>query len=196
MEKYNVGDIVKLKMLQGDDHYYMVSRVFDHIKREGRRFKAINYDMILIYPIKDNVTKENMIHEELHLVAEFGSSDYKVLINYIGNERSLRKLRPISVEVEDIIFIAKYNKYKKEGKANKETDEKLFSISKINEIMKDTTNEKQIELYVEKMNTHLDFLFEAINEDDEEKIEISKIKLKEIRKVLMELEYFPLAKRR
>lgn len=188
--KYDVGDIVRLKRLQDDNHYYIVTGVTDLSDKDNLDF---DYDMYLIFPVYENHTMESMIHSELELVADYDSRDYHTLINYVLKNRDARNLS-LPIKVEEIIKGISAVGTKEAVKEVKV--KKSFSMSDIEDIMKDDTSQKKIDSHVEEMNNYLESLGEAIKNGDEEQIKHNKTKLEEVRQTLMELEYFQLAKRR
>lgn len=294
-KRFNVGDIVKLKLL-GDEHYYMVTDFIDFSANE--KDIDVDYDIVLIYPVLENPKIEYMIHEELVKVADFKSKEYKVLMDYIIEERIARGFKYIPdnikhvfldeakkpklagekkdepmIEVGDIVnFRPDFADYMIIEVSNFDTDENtntyytitsllpidgeditktvnykdlslliknnspvyenvlqdFFETRKsmgyppvpehikhilekskgkrhvkkvkktrinhndIKEILEDTSGEIKIEILIHKMNENLDLLNKAIILGHEEKIQLHKNTLEEIRKELMELEYFTL----
>ena len=294
-KRFNVGDIVKLKLL-GDEHYYMVTDFIDFSKNE--KDIDVDYDIVLIYPVLENPKIEYMIHEELVKVADFKSKEYKVLMDYIIEERIARgfkytpdnikhvvldevkkpklaceKKDELMLEVGDIVnfrhdffngyiiievssfdtdentdtyytitsllpidgkditktashkdlsLIIKNNSpnyesilqdifetrkskgypvpehikhilEKSKGKRHvKKVKKTRMNHNDIKKTLEDISGEIKIEMLIHRMNENLDLLNKAIILGHEEKIQLYKNTLEEIRKELMELEYFTL----
>lgn len=195
MARYNIGDIVKLKMLEGDNHYYMVTDFVDFsVKGEeelsiydiGDKKLDVDYEIVLIYPVEENPQIENTVHQELRRVAQFKSREYDIIIDYMVRERS-RVGYPIIPK--NIKHVVGHKSDVKKVKMPKTT--KKFGIAEINDILESDATDNKIKEFVEKMDKQLDFLNEAIKNKDEENIKLHKSNLEEIRQTLMELEYFP-----
>ena len=202
-EKFNIGDIVKLKLL-GDAHYYMITDSID-LTQKGEEEIDVDYDMVIIYPIIENPIIETMIHDELEVVAEFESRDYQLLLDYIMRERQILGYSVLPQDVgrivvgratkrqEPIDYAKDINQVKKPIKKDKKVE---FGLKEIDAIMKDEVGQNNINLQRERMDIHLDLLHKAMGNDDKKQIDFHKEKLAEIRLILMELEYFNLGKRR
>lgn len=207
-ELFNVGDIVMFKNL-GDSHYYMITDSID-LSMDENDLDA-DYEIVLIYPIKENPEIENTIHDELTSVAKFNSIDYEILMEYIIRERRRRGMSDIPKNIEYIVRESRIGRKLDFQNMNSPTikitpaknkippykyiepvkqKHKKFGAKKINEILNDTSAEARIEILKAEMDKILDVLSEAIEKKDEKNIELHKNKLEEIRKELMELEYF------
>lgn len=199
-KRFNVGDIVRLKLL-GDAHYYIVTDFIDFSVDE--KDINVNYEIVLIYPVLENPKIENMIHKELVGVANFKSNDYKVLMDYIIRERIARGFKDIPDNIEHVILgevkkpkltggekneLMPINKYLKPTKPKAKP--KKFGIKEINEILNDTKVDDRIEELIVEMDNVLDSLNESIKNKDDENIKIHKERLENIKRELMELEYF------
>lgn len=171
MAKFKLGDIVKYKLL-GENHYYVITDIADYTQEDDEH-PEIECEIALIYPIYHSQTIETISQDELEMVAEFKSRDYDLLIDYIEKERERKKYSPNRVEP-----------VKRDGE------------KEIRKILEDNGAEIQTELFIGKMNTHLELLLNAINEKNKKEIKFHKEQLEEIRKKLMELEYFQLEQRR
>lgn len=171
MVKFKLGDIVKYKLL-GENCYYVITDIANYTQEDDEH-PEIECEIALIYPISNLQTIETIGQDELEMVAEFKSRDYILLMDYIQKERERKGRLPS--RVEPVI---------RDGE------------KEIRKILEDNGAEIQTELFVGKMNTHLELLLNAINEKDKKEIKFHKEKLEEIRKKLMELEYFQLEQRR
>lgn len=201
-KRFNVGDIVRLKLL-GDAHYYIVTDFIDFSVDE----KDINvdYEIVLIYPVIENPKIENMIHKELVGVASFESKDYRVLMDYIIRERIARGFKDIPDNIEHVI-LSEVKKLKLTGEEKNElipinksfrpakpkAKPKKFGIKEINAILNDTKTDDRIEELIVEMDNVLDSLNESIKNKDDENIKLHKEKLENIKRELIELEYFTL----
>lgn len=123
-KRFNVGDIVKLKLL-GEAHYYMVTDFIDFSANE----KDINvdYDIVLIYPVLENPKIEYTIHKELVKVADFKSKEYKVLMDYIVKERIARGFKDIPDNIKHVVL----DEVKKPKLAGEKKDKLMFEVGDI-----------------------------------------------------------------
>lgn len=191
MGKFKLGDIVNLKLL-GEAHYYIITGFTDYTQEDDEQ-PDIDCDMILIYPISKLEVVETINQEELNLVAGFKSKDYNVLMDYISRER---ERMGIFIEPEYLRIV------NHDGKPvvnkTKKVERKMtnFGEKDIQKMMNNNDAEIKIETFVGKMNDHLDLLSKAIEEENTDEINSQKEHLEEVRKTLMELEYFQLSKRR
>lgn len=195
----------------GDSHYYMITDSID-LSMDENDLDA-DYEIVLIYPIKESPEIENTIHDELTSVAKFNSIDYEILMEYIIRERRSRGMSDIPKNIEYIVRESRIGKKLDFQNMNLPTIKitptkiqippykyiepvkqkyKKFSAKEINEILNDTSTEARIEILKSEMDKILDALSEAMEKKDEKNIELHKNKLEEIRKELMELEYFTL----
>lgn len=189
MKKFNVGDIVSMKMLQGEEHYYMVIGETD-LTKKGDKKLDVDYDIVIIYPIENNPVIETMIHDELKLEAEYKSKEYELILQDVARKREHLGLPTFPKSINHVIGEDNVNKPKKLA-LPPATPKKKFGMKEINAIMRDNHGEKKIEVYKEKMDTHLELLHKAIEEGNEEQIKLQKGQLEKVRQTLMELEYFP-----
>ncbi len=202
-KRFNVGDIVRLKLL-GDAHYYMVTDFIDFLAANEKDID-VDYEIVLIYPVLKNPKIENMIHEELVKVADFKSKDYRILMDYIIRERIARGFKDIPDNIEHVIlddvkkpkFVGeKKNELMSTNKSSRpvksEVKPKKFGIKEINAILNDTKTDNRIEELKVEMDNVLDSLNESIKNKDDENIKLHKDKLENIRRELMELEHFTL----
>mgnify|MGYP001362135614 CR=1 FL=1 len=195
----------------GDSHYYMITDSID-LSIDENDLDA-DYEIVLIYPIKENPEIEKTIHDELTSVAKFNSIDYEILMEYIIRERRSRGMSDIPKNIEYIVRESRIGKKLDFQNMNLPTIKitptkiqihpykyikpvkqkyKKFGAKEINEILNDTSTEARIEILKSEMDKILDALSEAMEKKDEKNIELHKNKLEEIRKELMELEYFTL----
>lgn len=202
-KRFNVGDIVRLKLL-GDAHYYMVTDFIDFLAANEKDID-VDYEIVLIYPILKNPKIENMIHEELVKVADFKSKDYRILMDYIIRERIARGFKDIPDNIEHVILDdvkkprlvgEKKNELMSTNKSSRPVKAKMkpkkFGIKEINAILNDTKTDNRIEELKIEMDNVLDSLNESIKNKDDENIKLHKEKLENIRRELMELEHFTL----
>ena len=189
---FNLGDIVSMRII-GDEHYYMITDHVDFTSGDGK-IVDIDYEVVLLYPTTREPVPENIMHDELEVVAKFNSEEYKEIMEFVAINRTRNGCREFPNEIEHIAYdldevLSVYEK-------NPFKVVKEFGAKEIKEILEDTKGQEQVDLYVDRMNIHLGLLHEAINKGDTEQIEFNKTKLEEVRQTLIELEYFPLAKRR
>lgn len=193
-ERFNLGDIVRLKAL-GEEHYYIV---VDHVdySQESDEQPNIKNGIMLIYPVKRSPKVEYMDSSELGYVAEFKSKDYQLLMEYIKKSRE----REGWFEQPEYLRIIGDDTIKYTGSAVKKVKEPekpvKFGDKEIQQILNNNHVEIVTEEYVGRMNTHLDLLLLAIEQGDEANIKLQKEQLEKVRSKLMELEYFQLAQRR
>jgi hypothetical protein len=80
----------------------------------------------------------------------------------------------------------------KVAEPSKKVAKPRFGERELKALMNDDTGEKRLKLYIERMDTHLELLHKAIQENNEENIELQKYQLEQVRQELMKLEYFGL----
>lgn len=191
-KRFDIGDIVKLKLL-GDTHYYIVTDFADFSTENEL---DVDYEIVLIYPIQENPPIENMIHNELKIVSKFDSRDHIALMDYITRERVMRGFCELPKTVEDAIAQKYQSKNKTTTKSATQSTKtfKRFGAKEIKEILSDTRADERIKELENELDNLLDLLNESIKNEDEEAVATHKEKLEMIHRELMELEYFSLHK--
>lgn len=193
MERYNIGDIVKFKLL-GDINYYMITDFIDFSMNDGEAEHGekeldVEYELVLIYPISENTQMESTLHQELDLVAKFKSRKSNLILDYIFKERLRMNLREVPLDINHVV--GKLSNTKKAKLPNKKkSEENKFGMEEITDILEDDEADNRIKEFVEEMNNELELLYYAIQNKSEKDIEEHKENLKVIRSTLMELEYF------
>lgn len=190
-KRFNVGDIVKSKFLE-ETHYYIVTDSIDFSANE--KDIDIDYEIVLIYPVFENPKIKNMTHEKLVKVADFKSRDYGILMDYIIRERIARGFKNIPDNIKHVVLGEKDDKPMSISKSSKPVKSKVkpkkFGVKEINAILNETKTDNRIEELKVEMDNVLDSLNESIKNKDDENIKLHKERLKNIRRELMELEYF------
>ena len=201
MRPYDLGDIVRVNSLE--DNYYLIEHVEAYYNDDFSLVEDADYSLIMLHPKADTLPSEDFCHNELSLVARFDDGDFWELINYFEKERQTKgffeypeymKLIDSLKESEDELIEHFYKLHvdpTKTDKADNESYEDIFE-----DMMRSDEGGKRVSTYINRMNMHLELLFEAMNKDDEEQVVFQKGKLEEVRQVLMELDYFSLEERR
>jgi hypothetical protein len=197
MRDFQLGDIVRIKRFS-DRVYYMVTDVAD-FSVEGDEQPDIECELIRIFPVSAITHVEMLDQNELALVAGKEDKEHDIILNFIRKERSMRGIHG-EPDWETRIKLTNTPAYQEEVNGYKEVTPpvvvKKVTANDIKRIVEDDTTDKQIEIYVERMDTHLTLLHIAIKNNQPQEIELQKSKLKEVRNKLMELEYFQMAQRR
>lgn len=202
MERYNIGDIVKLKMLEGDNHYYMVTDFVDFSVKDGdnplsiyevgkKKRLDVDYEIVLIHPVEDNPPIENTMHDELTRIATFKSREYDLIIDYMYKERFKMGYSSVPQNIKHVMGGMSAKPTKKKTVKNPKVKSTKFGMAEINDILNDDSADEKIKEFIKEMDKHLDLLGKAMKDEGEEEIKVQKERLEEIRQTLMELEYFP-----
>lgn len=202
--KFKKGDIVRDKRSNKGfrNLYIIVDLLLDKDEFDGTVVDTV-YDVIKIYPIDSRVDKLISIEEgDVSILAKNGSNEKRVVIESIKTER-----KAYNLDIPKYLLHVDYDEIDKEVKNvnNEENIEvkqkvkvktKKFNDKNIIKILADETTKKQMDIYVEKMNLHLDLLNTALNNNNDKEISFQKEQLEKVRQKLMELEYFKLNNRR
>jgi hypothetical protein len=216
---FALGDLVKLKLLEQDEHCYYITAIEDD--------EDISYDkiveMILLFPTakheEEDYELEYVDEKELVLIAKHGTKDFNVIINAVKSNRHYMKLsNPLPEYVEETEKYLKSiadKEMRENGYRLIETDKTLgemfdmvdrsvytdktemhnqnlmnTDVDIYKDILMSNHGEEQMKEYLHRMDTHLGLLNKAINENDSKAIKFNKDSLKKVRAKLVELEYF------
>ncbi len=197
---YKVGDIVKEK---GTNFYFIVaSSVRVNPKDDENDGTHAQYSLYPIYPATHNGDDDEILalHNDLMPIARHDEHGYANAVEVLIRMRNKNGVFVFSEKVENLL-IEKLEVHGAKLRSQRNTGNSKEKVNKdvgkeFEKMMSDDTNSKKMAEYTEMMDEHLDLLNKAIKDGDKNQIEINKHELEAIRKVLMELEYFSLNKRR
>jgi hypothetical protein len=195
--EFQIGDIVKVKGFNEKVEYFIVTDTAD-FTQEGATKPDIECEIGQIFPITSKFELFNLNQDRLELVAGKKTKENAMMIDFIIKERQVRlgeygepmfvtvvKHNLGEIEFEEGITM-------KVAEPSKKVAKPRFGERELKALMNDDTGEKRLKLYIERMDTHLELLHKAIQENNEENIELQKYQLEQVRQELMKLEYFGL----
>jgi hypothetical protein len=204
MQEFKTGDIVKVKGFQQIE-YYIVTDVVDFSK-EGDEMPDIECEIGRIYPVSHNFSLDLVNQNKLEMVAKYDSKESKMMLDFLKKEREKLGMfdKPVYMDIVEInLGLVEFEEVElKDGSKVSVVEPNgyptvirpKFGEREIKRLLSDTTTEEQMEIYAERMDTHLDLLHKALNDGDKEEVDFQKEQLEKVRQKLMELEYFGLKK--
>jgi hypothetical protein len=202
--EFHIGDIVKVKGFNDKVEYFVVTDTADFTK-EGATKPDIECEIGQIFPITRKFELFTLNQDRLEIVARRKTKENTMMIDFIIKERQV-KLGEYGEPM--FIQVVKHNLGEiefEEGVTMKVAEPKRksnlpavakpkFGEREIKALLNDDTTQKQMEVYIERLDLHLELLHQAMQDNDEETIELQKYQLEKVRQKLMELEYFGLKK--
>jgi hypothetical protein len=195
--EFQIGDIVKVKGFNEKVEYFIVTDTAD-FTQEGATKPDIECEIGQIFPITSKFDLFNLNQDRLELVAGKQTKENAMMIDFIIKERQVKlgeygepmfvtviKHNLGQIEFEEGVTMKVAEPIRKNARPK-------FGERELKALMNDKTGEKTMEVYIERMDTHLELLHKAIQENDEEAIELQKYQLDQVRLKLMQLEYFGL----
>ena len=207
-----------------DGAYYIITDYADFTEESDEQ-PDVDCEMMQVYPALETPEIAIIHIEKIEIVCANGDAEYEIMLKHIAKDRErngwydepeyfaylktngtpeYRKLLNEIIQGGNATpLLNKRSWYKQDGtrfKTNTSTKnnnvKQEYNEKDIAEILADETSQNQIEVYTERLDNHLDLLHKAILENDAGQIDLQKSKLEEVRRTLMELEYFTLNKRR
>ncbi len=186
----NIGDIVYFKNdVSVTKTFFLISEI-----DEDGLCKIVG-----IYPITASDEEYTALPEGLKLFARANSKDHSEVLIFIVAERRRRNM-DISSQLLKYINEDSDNSNNQNLNQTKDINpinkQRKFDSREFIKSFKSIKPERTMESHVMDMNRNLDLLSEAIKNGNKDDIEFLKEELEKIRRVLMELEYFPLVRKR
>jgi predicted GNAT family acetyltransferase len=197
---HTVGDIVSIHGYENDVFVVADSTIDEHF--EDYEDEEIEYEVHRIFPIYDDEALASIlvvVDEDISgCLARAGTQyAFDMYAHTIKKRQELfiyrepEWLRMIGFSLKDFTNDIEDGKIsapnRKPVKFNKDAFTRMMSSEEA---------EDKIEIFTEKMDTHLTLLHKALQEENQKEIDFQKEQLGKVRDELMQLEYFKMADRR